>query len=222
MSAPYQYIVLHQSCRNHPGVLACQAAHAAGESIRSLPVSPETVVCALVADKSEDLEQLAVRLNAAGIEHVIIREPDAPYNGAATAVGISPTDRELVRAHVAGFRVFRGGIAGAADKYATVIHQVREVARAHGYAIGVHGSGERDLDLIAVPWTDEATAADVLVEAIRVAVGGFIINRADAKPNDYTKRNPEPKPHGRLAWSIHLGGGPYIDLSVILPFVVAP
>lgn len=33
-----------------------------------------------------------------------------------------------------------------------------EVARGCGYAIGLHGSMKRDVDLIAVPWTDEARA----------------------------------------------------------------
>lgn len=105
--APTQYIVLHQSCRNHPGVLACQAAHAAAESIRSLPVSDQTVVCALVAEESAQLEALAARLAEAGIEHAIIREPDPPYSGAATAVGIAPMDRAQVREFVAHFKVFR-------------------------------------------------------------------------------------------------------------------
>lgn len=108
MSAPYQYIVLHQSCRNHPGVLACQAAHAAGESIRMAPVSDQTRVVALVAEKSEDLERLHEQLSAAGIHHVIVHEPDEPYFGAATAVGIEPmVDREAVRPFVAAFKVLR-------------------------------------------------------------------------------------------------------------------
>lgn len=107
MKPPTQYIVLHQSCRNQPGIAACQAAHASSESIRELPVSDQTSVCALMAETSADLEALAVRLAEASIPHVVIREPDAPYNGAATAVGITPMDRELVRPHVAAFKVFR-------------------------------------------------------------------------------------------------------------------
>jgi len=26
---------------------------------------------------------------------------------------------------------------------------------------------------------------------------------------------PTKKPHGRLAWSFHMGAGPYVDLSVM-------
>lgn len=92
----------------------------------------------------------------------------------------------------------------------------RVIAAAHkmGYAIAVHGSMKRDLDLIACPWVTKAATAEELVEAIREAVGGFMLNDG-TDPNDYTRRNPQPMAHGRLAWSIHLGGGPYIDLSVM-------
>lgn len=89
------------------------------------------------------------------------------------------------------------------------------IAREKGYALAVHGSLARDYDFIAVPWAFAAVPAEELVEAIRARVGGKICNVPEADPFDFTRRNPEPKPHGRLAWSIHLGGAPYIDLSVM-------
>lgn len=115
--------------------------------------------------------------------------------------------------------------ARANAKAELLIEPLRARARELGYAIGVHGSLARDIDLIAVPWTAAAASADELAAALLAtaeAVNGcaFTINDSDARPNDYTRRNPEPKPHGRLAWSIHLGGGPFIDLS-IMPRLVA-
>lgn len=107
VSAPYQYIVLHQSLKNHVGALACQAAHAAGESCFDGPAPGDTHVCALVAETSADLVLLSLVLVEAGIKHVLINEPDEPYNGAATAVGIAPQDREVVRPFVAQFKVLR-------------------------------------------------------------------------------------------------------------------
>lgn len=91
------------------------------------------------------------------------------------------------------------------------------IAKELGYALAVHGSMARDYDFIAVAWTHSAKPAEELVEAFVKATGGFVINDPNADPYDFTKRSPEPKPHGRLAWSIHLGDGPYIDLSVIPP-----
>lgn len=107
MASPYQYIVLHQSVRNHPGVIACQAAHAAGESLRA-PAASDTHVVALVAEKSHDLVALSLTLREAGIHHALICEPDEPYNGSAVAVGIEPLeDRERVKPLVARFKLFR-------------------------------------------------------------------------------------------------------------------
>lgn len=99
--------------------------------------------------------------------------------------------------------------------YCFLYAQVTELARRMGYAVGLHGSLQRDLDLIAVPWTDEAVDPFVLAEAIAAGVHGYIVNDESADICDFTKRNPQPKPHGRLAWAIQLGGGPYIDLSVM-------
>lgn len=101
--------------------------------------------------------------------------------------------------------------------YAALLPVLRVIARNHGYALAVHGSGRRDLDLIAVPWVEQVSTPAQLAEALRAVVGGFIIDDPDAQPGDYTRRNPQPKPHGRLAWSIRLdepSGRRYIDLSI--------
>lgn len=92
-----------------------------------------------------------------------------------------------------------------APAYQAALVQARITARGYGYAIALHGSGMRDLDLIAAPWADGAASAERLAQAVASAVRGFI------EPT----RNPVRKPHGRLAWTIHLGGGPFIDLSVM-------
>lgn len=98
----------------------------------------------------------------------------------------------------------------ARQLYGVALPKVRQVAAEHGYAIGVHGSMKRDLDLIAAPWTDGAAAPEIFVKAVAVAVSGFI---RTGKGRDDT--GATARPHGRLAWTIHLGGGPYIDLSVM-------
>ena len=106
-----QYIVLHQSVRNHPGVCAVQAAHAAGEAIRSAPIPATTVVCALMAETSDQLEEFAAVLTDLKIHHVVIREPDPPYFGAATAIGVEPledaTALSLLRNWTRPFKLLR-------------------------------------------------------------------------------------------------------------------
>jgi hypothetical protein len=83
------------------------------------------------------------------------------------------------------------------------------VARQLGYAIGVHGSQLRDVDLIAAPWTDEAVPARELVESIAYALPGIVGHQ-----------EPERKPHGRLGWTIvprYRWGidAWYVDISVM-------
>lgn len=99
---------------------------------------------------------------------------------------------------------------------------LRVVARSKGYALAYHGSFARDIDVIAAPWTDSAVDALELAEAIRAEAArisghtAFSLNDENAAPRDYQRRGPEPKPHGRLGWSIHIAGaGTYIDLSVL-------
>lgn len=102
--------------------------------------------------------------------------------------------------------------------FVSMLPALTRAAKSKGYALAVHGSMRRDLDLVAVPWTDEAAPAQEVVDAIIAASGGFLLERetAPGHPEKWPgTRDPAQKPHGRLAWSIHLGGGPYIDLSVM-------
>ena len=98
-----------------------------------------------------------------------------------------------------------------AKQYCKVIAPLRAKARELGYALGVHGSIKRDIDIIACPWTAEAVEAQELVDALRLAcvdIIGFA---------QYGCDGPFPrtdKPHGRLCWTIHFNGT-YIDLSVM-------
>jgi hypothetical protein len=63
------------------------------------------------------------------------------------------------------------------------------------------------LDVIAVPWTENAVSADTLVDALCAAIDGW---RGDKHPG-------ELRAHGRRCWMIHFETGGYdtIDLSVM-------
>jgi len=79
-----------------------------------------------------------------------------------------------------------------------------KTARTLGYALTLHGSMQRDLDVVAIPWVDEAVDADALVKAL-----------ADKHGLHVTSNSPSSKPHGRRAWSLMIGGHFYVDLSVV-------
>lgn len=95
-----------------------------------------------------------------------------------------------------------------------ILPSVRRVARFHGYAVAVHGSLSRDIDLVAVAWTDTASGPAELVQAVRGAIasvaGNCLIHGGIEKPTQ--------KPHGRIAYTmIHPGFIGDIDLSIIPP-----
>lgn len=99
-------------------------------------------------------------------------------------------------------------------QYAVMLPTLRMVARHHGYALGLHGSGERDLDLIAVPWVEGVSSAEELIRALAQAVDGMV-------PRGRPGRDPMLKPHGRLAYSIILDWPLYLDISV-MPLIAGP
>lgn len=98
--------------------------------------------------------------------------------------------------------------------YARIFTIARCIAWSQGYALVMHGSFTRDLDLLAVPWTERATDAEHLVQRIAGTLTEL----------DLLVKNPEApsqataKPHGRLAWTMTFktfGDPRFIDLSVM-------
>ena len=83
--------------------------------------------------------------------------------------------------------------------------RIREVAEHHGWAIGVHGSVVHDLDLMAMPWVEWHSPADMLAKEI-------------ARVVDDLKREPikteNEKPCNRVVYTIPAGAS-YIDLNVL-------
>jgi len=61
------------------------------------------VVLAVPDERS--LLDLHERLRYSSIPHVLIREPDAPYLGAATAIGIPPQPRSGLRKFTKGLKL---------------------------------------------------------------------------------------------------------------------
>lgn len=99
-----------------------------------------------------------------------------------------------------------------------LIPGLREAAREVGYALGVHGSLARDIDLIACPWTSEAVSAFELAKAIQDKATE-IIGQTMLLPHEsgsyFLAGSPGAKAHERRGWTFHLPGGPYIDLAVM-------
>lgn len=91
-------------------------------------------------------------------------------------------------------------------QFVALIPRLTRVCQIHGYALGVHGSMVRDLDVIAVPWEEGAVSAIQLRDAIIGEVHGYLLSH---------EREPKVRPHGRLCWPIYISPEYYIDLSVM-------
>jgi hypothetical protein len=99
-----------------------------------------------------------------------------------------------------------------APSYVWAYPILAEIANEHGYALAIHGSVTRDLDLVAIPWIEEVKAAEDLMQAIAKYVGRYMGGlTGDMVPLSQATI----KPHGRLAWAIPLHNGAVIDLSVM-------
>lgn len=58
---------------------------------------------------------------------------------------------------------------GARLLYDELLPRLRSAARVAGYALAVHGSGARDLDLVAARWVEHALHPESLLERLRLA-----------------------------------------------------
>lgn len=118
--------------------------------------------------------------------------------------------------------------------FACLYHGLCDVARKHGYALSIHGTVTTDLDLVAIPWTDAAAPAEVVVSALREHIGacGYAdLLRRNGLCEDHVQqilarnepgsKEPEIKPHGRRAWNLYMDAGAKVDLSV-MPRLSAP
>ncbi len=90
----------------------------------------------------------------------------------------------------------------------TLLPAMRLAARGAGYAVAVHGSLARDIDLVAIPWTSTAMTAEHLVDRLLGAIAG-VLGRATLH-GKWTD-----KPHGRKAITIISTAEMEIDLSIM-------
>lgn len=95
--------------------------------------------------------------------------------------------------------------ASYAPVYCALYPALAEITRRHGYALAIHGTLGRDMDLICVPWAAIVSEPDAVLGEITSV---FAIRLVGGTP---TRKN-----HGRLAYTISVGHGECaIDMSFI-------
>lgn len=94
-----------------------------------------------------------------------------------------------------------------------ILPPMRRAATEAGYALTVHGSLNRDIDLVAVAWREHNVwTPDALADALVGAVRG-VTGRCNRNGRDWTA-----KPHGRVACTLLVWCGQNtadLDLSVV-------
>lgn len=81
------------------GIQSAQIIHAAGESSPGKLPSGTFAVSLMVRDE-DTLMSWAFRLQQAKVPHVLVFEPDAPFNGALMAIGVVPDRKEVLHKHL--------------------------------------------------------------------------------------------------------------------------
>lgn len=92
--------------------------------------------------------------------------------------------------------------------YARFFTDARLACWGYGYALAMHGSFTRDLDLIAMPWTNSACEAEKLIQQIEY--------RTEWKRQ---KREPSQREHGRMVWTLT---SPKFECARFVDFSVVP
>lgn len=107
--------------------------------------------------------------------------------------------------------------------YAVCLSGMQTIAKDLGYNLIVHGSMNRDMDLVAIPWTDNPSSHEILLHSLCEYLGVPI--------EEKTKSNLKPfmfsvLPGGRYSYVINLNRGGkfngYLDAEYYLDISITP
>jgi hypothetical protein len=97
--------------------------------------------------------------------------------------------------------------------YAFYFYEMKEIALKYGYNLCLHGSLNRDLDVVAIPWSKPLGNHLRMIGEFSELLGGSIMFQSEEQRNCF--------PHGRQSFVINLNRRVeedpqyYIDISVI-------
>jgi len=93
-----------------------------------------------------------------------------------------------------------------APVYCALYPSLAKIAREHGYALAIHGTLGRDMDLICIPWIKDPSEPDVVVDVFTTK---FALRKIMDEDGEFTL-----KEHGRIAYTLSIAYGEcFIDLS---------
>ena len=101
-------------------------------------------------------------------------------------------------------------IAAKPSLYAHYFYTLKEIALRYGYNLVLHGSMNRDLDLVAIPWQAELGSHEEMVGEFAKLLGGDLQRANLRMENDEVVGDPySVTHHGRMQYVIDLNRGGY-------------
>ena len=104
--------------------------------------------------------------------------------------------------------------------YAYVFEDLKKIAKKHGYNLALHGSMNRDLDLVAIPWVNEPSNELKMIKEFEI----FLTERCADESSMLEHYLYGTLPGGRTNYIINLNRGGhwnnyddkqyYLDISV--------
>ena len=97
---------------------------------------------------------------------------------------------------------------GKAAFYATIYDELKKVAMDCGWALGLHGSLANDMDIMAMPWTEDAKPVEEMIRALSNIF----------EDNPFKDLHTIPyyeKPNNRVVYTISIWDDWYLDINVI-------
>jgi len=107
-----------------------------------------------------------------------------------------PKDRESITAN------------GRAAFYASIWPDIMKAAHECGWALGLHGSLASDMDIMAMPWTEDATPVETMIQALSDCFVGSPWKEYHTVPH-------RGKPNSRVVYTMSIWSDWYLDINVI-------
>lgn len=97
---------------------------------------------------------------------------------------------------------------GRAVFYTVLWESFRKAALDCGWTLALHGSMASDMDIMGMPWVEDAESIETLVSKLNDCIDNTIWK-------DYNFKPYYGKPHKRIVYNLSIFGDFYIDLSVM-------
>lgn len=97
---------------------------------------------------------------------------------------------------------------GRAVFYTIMWPGFRNAALNCGWSLGLHGSMSSDMDIMAMPWTEDAKPVEELIKSLSDCIDSDLWKESHLEPF-------VGKPHGRVVYTLSIFSDFYVDISVM-------